>query len=437
MRAARRSRTVLLLTLMGVLCLALGSSTAWATDALLTGGEGSVWSVSDDIVTTNGQPSGGTCVFQSGTPGAGAGTPDAMIPGQPDAFDGATMAWVIGTQIGGVGVFSPSEANFAPVAIPGGPTAQMNFRALSTQSTLRVLLRLTNPTGSTITVPVEYVNNFGSDTFTQVIASSTGDLGYGLGDRWIVTDDEYPTESDPANTSVFYGPSTPAEVPVSVSAMVFNCGAPQGSLERFVLEIEPGATETLMFFQQLNPTSAEAAADAPQFDTTPPPGHPLTEGMTPADFATIVNWNYGAAPPPECSDGVDNDGDGRIDHPADRQCESPSDPSEDPQCSDSLDNDADGDVDSPADAGCRSARDNSESPNPQCSDAVDNDGDSKTDYPDDPGCRSRTDNSESPNPQCSDGADNDGDGRTDYRDDPGCRSARDNTEDSDSPPTAT
>ncbi len=99
----------------------------------------------------------------------------------------------------------------------------------------------------------------------------------------------------------------------------------------------------------------------------------------------------------ECADGMDNDGDGRVDY------------------------DPGGVAD---DFGCSSANDNSESPNPQCADGIDNDADGKStgsmsaatkgpfhgrhddeanptavrgrlrrrfrrlvDYPDDPGCR--------------------------------------------------
>lgn len=70
---------------------------------------------------------------------------------------------------------------------------------------------------------------------------------------------------------------------------------------------------------------------------------------------------------PECSDGVDNDDDGLIDHPDDPGCESPDDDSEDsdggataPECSDGIDNDGDGDVDHPADSDCDSPADDSE-----------------------------------------------------------------------------
>ena len=62
----------------------------------------------------------------------------------------------------------------------------------------------------------------------------------------------------------------------------------------------------------------------------------------------------------ECGDGLDNDGDGRIDHPWDPGCESPADADEDdpsppPACADGVDNDGDGRTDFPADPSCLAA----------------------------------------------------------------------------------
>lgn len=66
----------------------------------------------------------------------------------------------------------------------------------------------------------------------------------------------------------------------------------------------------------------------------------------------------------ECSDGIDNDGDGETDYPEDDGCESEIDYDEtdtpDPECSDSVDNDGDGNIDFPDDLGCDSDSDNSE-----------------------------------------------------------------------------
>ena len=62
----------------------------------------------------------------------------------------------------------------------------------------------------------------------------------------------------------------------------------------------------------------------------------------------------------QCSDGKDNDGDGKIDWPQDNGCYSPEDPTEDTVCSDGIDNDSDGTIDFPADAGCVSIEDDNE-----------------------------------------------------------------------------
>ena len=112
------------------------------------------------------------------------------------------------------------------------------------------------------------------------------------------------------------------------------------------------------------------------------------------------------------------------------------------QCSDGIDNDGDGLVDL-ADPGCADASDDDESddPNsPQCSDGIDNDGDGLVDLAD-PGCADASDDDESddPNsPQCSDGIDNDGDGLVDLAD-PGCADTSDDDESDDpgSPGTIT
>ena len=67
--------------------------------------------------------------------------------------------------------------------------------------------------------------------------------------------------------------------------------------------------------------------------------------------------------PTECNDGIDNNGDGKIDYPFDPGCSSPSDDTETtvcpgancPVCSNGSDDDHDGKTDYPADFGCSSA----------------------------------------------------------------------------------
>jgi hypothetical protein len=75
---------------------------------------------------------------------------------------------------------------------------------------------------------------------------------------------------------------------------------------------------------------------------------------------------------PVCSDGLDDDGDGKIDHPSDPGCDNPADSDETddcpngpncPDCSDGVDNDNDGNIDFPADPSCKAAGDPSEACN--------------------------------------------------------------------------
>ncbi len=126
---------------------------------------------------------------------------------------------------------------------------------------------------------------------------------------------------------------------------------------------------------------------------------------------------------PECSDGRDDDGDGRVDG-KDPGCASGLDDSEspDPQCGDGVDNDGDGLVDTD-DPGCPFQNSGSESP--PCSNGLDDDGDGRADYPEDPKCRAESDESEQP--ACSNGIDDEDDGTADTAD-MGCTGPDDDSE---------
>lgn len=104
------------------------------------------------------------------------------------------------------------------------------------------------------------------------------------------------------------------------------------------------------------------------------------------------------------------------------------------ECSDEIDNDGNGKMDFPGDVGCTNANDNDESIVPQmgepveCEDGEDNDGDLFLDYPEDPGCSSQFDSNERGTTQCDDGIDNDNDNQIDYPQDVQCTGPSDNEE---------
>ncbi|MCU0657460.1 MAG: isopeptide-forming domain-containing fimbrial protein, partial [Polyangiaceae bacterium] len=132
----------------------------------------------------------------------------------------------------------------------------------------------------------------------------------------------------------------------------------------------------------------------------------------------------------KCSDGLDNDGDGKTDCD-DSDCKNSSisacKENTDAKCKDGVDNDGDSQTDcddsdckdNPAITVCATKEDTNE----KCKDGKDNDGDGKTDC-DDPDCKVEgittcADNAENTDAKCSDGVDNDSNGLIDCAD-PAC-----------------
>ena len=119
----------------------------------------------------------------------------------------------------------------------------------------------------------------------------------------------------------------------------------------------------------------------------------LSPPPTPAPSAT-------PPPTPQCSDSIDNDGDGWVDT-ADPSCSGPTDTTEAPAdphaCNDGTDNDGDGWTDG-SDPQCGSPFGDSEGPaDPhECNDLTDNDGDGFIDFPGDPSCSDPFDDTEAP-----------------------------------------
>ncbi len=102
-----------------------------------------------------------------------------------------------------------------------------------------------------------------------------------------------------------------------------------------------------------------------------------------------------ATSPIECEDGIDNDGDGKIDHPADPGCTNKNDDTE-------VDSTPTATVTTTASptttvtvTPTTTVTATPPTPGPaQCDDGIDNDGDTKIDHPADPECESKNDTSE-------------------------------------------
>jgi hypothetical protein len=141
-------------------------------------------------------------------------------------------------------------------------------------------------------------------------------------------------------------------------------------------------------------------------------GIPDTDDNCPVDWnpdrADADNDGVGNVCDTECSDGIDNDNDSKVDYPTDPGCRTPDDQLEAPECNDGIDNDGDGPMDM-FDPNCvapyiddeRYVRMN------DCSDGRDNDADGKIDSyggphgePPDPVCSYNTGFEDYPYHQC-------------------------------------
>jgi subtilase family protein len=129
----------------------------------------------------------------------------------------------------------------------------------------------------------------------------------------------------------------------------------------------PHTAGAAALYLQANPGATPAALRTALFNLT-------TKGVVTSSSTTnnhLLFAGGGAPPPPPtyaCSNNLDDDGDGKVDYPADPGCTGATDTNETdappppppPACSNGADDDGDGKVDYPADPGCTSSNDTDE-----------------------------------------------------------------------------
>lgn len=244
----------------------------------------------DWFFTTNGGTDAGafsgSCSASAGVLLSDANTAD----GDGDMYDNAWGIWVDGTPLSGALSISGSIATVAPQTL-SGLSVSSEYRFSDTIEAFRLLASFTNPTGSPISVTVEVPANFGSDSNTTLVSTSSGDATFDLGDNWAQTWDT----SSEINTSVFYLPGA-GLTPSSYTQTVFNCAGNQGLGATFALTVPANSTRRLMFFAGIgeidgsgSTDTANATANAQQFNSFETIDSSLTAGISPAEASEIVN----------------------------------------------------------------------------------------------------------------------------------------------------
>jgi hypothetical protein len=282
----RRTRFGPLVALAAVAALAL-STGGWAqaagdaivpiTGTTLQGGGPSTWDVAS---ASTG------CALTGFTPisdGSWRTRTDAFDNGLVLAIDGTAFDDADGDAIMSVPdqLVTTDNTTFSPVNVT------RTDRALHSSATLRTLVKFSNTGGTTANLTVEWDSDLGSDTDTQVRASSNGNNTYNLSDRWAISSDSPSAPGDPVLTFVMFGQHA-ATHPDNIVTALGNgqtCFTVDTSLA-----VPAGGTRYLMFFTEMNGSRKTAVKGTGKFDTLSP-GDALVTGLKTAVLNRIANWN--------------------------------------------------------------------------------------------------------------------------------------------------
>ncbi|MEN8106439.1 MAG: JDVT-CTERM domain-containing protein [Pseudomonadota bacterium] len=254
------------------------------------------WDISNAGGTSSGDAFIGSC---DGS--VGLAIDDATSAnGSGDAYDTAWQVF-IDSQIfeapdpvgitGNVMTAGPAMVGVANLPV----TVEYLFSDTVQAARIRVLFE--NTSGNDINITVEVPVNFGSDAATTLEATSSGDLVFGIDDRWIVTSDGAPA-GDAVNTTVIFGPDNPVELPTAVTNTVCDSSGTEGAGMTFEIKIPANSIRALMFFAGLGSiegitnTIIGAINSAAMFDDTDNIDPSLIGDLDPTELDQILNWRF-------------------------------------------------------------------------------------------------------------------------------------------------
>jgi len=181
-----------------------------------------------------------------------------------------------------------------------GLDTTLQYHFSPTIEAARILAYFSNPTASPITIQIDIPVNFGSDSSTTIVETSSGDTSFTTADNWAMTWDT----SSEINTSTFYLPGSPV-TPDAYTQTVFNCAGTEGLGATFTLTIPASSARGLVFFAgvaEIDGTgsndTANALVNAAQFDSLATIDSSLTSDLTAPQLLEISNSSGALAPPP-------------------------------------------------------------------------------------------------------------------------------------------
>ncbi len=211
---------------------------------------------------------------------------DIQASGQ--IFDGTANAFDSGLQ--STQFFSSSSTAFAenggrelilgPVASNGVNMTRKVF-VPTNGGFVRYLEIFDNPSATDRNVTFFLRTNLGSDSTTQIVATSSGDLTFNLSDDFVVTDNNGDGLGNPAITHAFAGPN--ARLRPTMATLL----TPDQVRIDYALTVPAGRRVIVMHLASQRTTRAEAQASAAELRAL---ADAALAGLTPQEQADVVNF---------------------------------------------------------------------------------------------------------------------------------------------------
>jgi len=246
---------------------------------LQAGGGDAIFDVSNETGTC---PGGADCVFA---------IDDGTGFGSTDAFDGGLVLTVGGrafADFDGSGDLTGQQLRVGPTTLGGVKVTRVE-RGLPGSPTLRSLVTLKNTKRKPVRRTVVLGSAMGSDSDTEVIRSSSGDLALDASDRWAITSDEPlgGSPSDPPVTFVNYGKG---RVLKTVAASLVPSDSDSFVFAAYKVRLGSKQTRHLLFYTEFGDEHADAIQRANKFNRKRLSGA-LKNGIARNVQKKILNWD--------------------------------------------------------------------------------------------------------------------------------------------------
>ncbi len=176
----------------------------------------------------------------------------------------------------------------------------------TTQPVVRAIYKIRNATSQEREIKIGTYTNLGSDKWTMLEGSSTGNATLSDADRWMITTDgNYYGDSDPINTWVRFGPGTVKSKPI------FGKKPESGHdeyLDTIPVTIPANDYVLIMQFNRMDSTVTAAQDNALLFNSeTDIYQEGYFDGLTNDDLIRVVNWDLSSISIPSSSDNIKTD----------------------------------------------------------------------------------------------------------------------------------